>query len=157
MRLFRWFFLDLLGPRGIFVFFLLVLVGAPSVLFWLQNAETRVDLVLRLTPSMGWYLAQNAPVPALIGVGLVAGFVLPVFFFSAMQLQKGRKIKVLKRQVTALQDELELARQAAERRIAAAEAAAAAAAVPGEGAAVEEGEVADEPSPTDTGNFDDLI
>jgi len=153
MKIFRWLFLDLLGPRGILFLLLLVLVGVPSVLFWLQNAETRVDLVLRLTPNMSWYLAQAAPVPALIGLGLLTGFVIPVLFFSVVQIQKGRQIKVLKRQVTALQDELELARQAAERRIAAAEAAASQVEPSGDG----EDPPADEPSPVDTGNFDDLI
>ncbi|HCP47527.1 MAG TPA: hypothetical protein DIU15_15910 [Deltaproteobacteria bacterium] len=153
MKMFRWLFVDLLGPKGTLLLVLVLLVGGPAVLFWFQNAETRVDLVLRLTPDMGWYLAQNAPVPALIGVGLAIGFVIPVFFFSVAQVQKGRQIKVLKRQVTALQDELGLARQAAERRAAAAEASVA----KQDTSTESEGGGDDKPSPVDTGNFDDLI
>jgi len=85
------------------------LVLAPLALFYVQNAGTRVDLVFRL-PGMSWYLARSAPVPLLLVIFLAAGALVSALWFGSKAVARGRAVRALNRQVSALEDDLALAR-----------------------------------------------
>jgi len=84
-------------------------VLAPLGLFYVQNAGTRVDLVFRL-PGMSWYLVRSAPVPLLLTVSLATGGLVSALWFGSKAVARGRAVRSLSRQVSALEDDLALAR-----------------------------------------------
>ena len=86
-----------------------LLVAVPLSLFYVQNAGTRIDLIFRL-PGMSWYLAQATPAPLLLAMSLVGGGLLSSLFLGPRLLAKSRRVRLLSRQVAALEDDLALAR-----------------------------------------------
>ncbi len=85
------------------------LVLAPLGLFYVQNAGTRVELVFRF-PGMSWYLARSAPVPLLLAIFLAAGALAAALWFGSKAVARGRAVRALNRQVSALEDDLAIAR-----------------------------------------------
>ncbi len=96
-------------PRRILLAVLVLLVTGVLALFYLQNVDTRVDVVFRL-PGVAWYLAQDSPLPLLLGISLLSGLVLSGLYFGVASARKSRKIRALGREVSALEDDLALAR-----------------------------------------------
>ncbi len=84
----------------------LALVSAVIGLFSWQNLATRIDLVLDLGPVGGWYLAKGFPVPYLMGVMFVSGFLIALMVFGGRSMTAGRRAKAAERQVAALEDEI---------------------------------------------------
>lgn len=91
---------------GIFVAVLVLIFAGAAALLWFQNAETRVDLVFRLTADHGWYLAKDQPLPAVVLGAFGAGALLLWLWFAMAGVAAAAQARTLKRQVQALQDEL---------------------------------------------------
>jgi len=98
-----------MNARRVSLLVLVVLVVVPLGLFYLQNSATRIDLVFRL-PGVSWYVAKATPAPLLLGMFLLAGGLLSGVFFGSRSLAKSREIRELNHQVSALEDDLALAR-----------------------------------------------
>jgi len=95
--------------RRIVGFVVLVLVAGMLAMFYLQNSATHVDVVFRL-PGLSWYLVQDYPLPLLLGLSLLLGAVLSGLYFGVASAGKSRRIRALGREISALEDDLALAR-----------------------------------------------
>lgn len=101
------------GASTFFYLLLIVVLGSAGFLFWSQNRETVVDLVFRLPPVGGWYLARATPVPVLLVAAFGIGALGSALLVSLRGMAAARRTRTLQRQVQALQDELDFHRRTA--------------------------------------------
>lgn len=147
----------------------LLVIGAAALL-WVQNAETRVDLVWNLPPVGGWYLAKAAPLPGLVLASFGIGVLLCWTWFAVAGMAAGVRNRTLQRQVGALQDELTFLKRGTARPATSstsspsppqATSAATSMAVAGPSAATPPApapaKAPSPPSPPGSGDFDDVV
>jgi hypothetical protein len=151
-----------MNARRIALLVLTALVIAPLGLLYVQNSGTRVDLVFRL-PGAAWYLARDISLPLLLGIGVLAGGLLSGVFFGTRSMASGRRVRSLSRQVSALEDDLALARldtppPSSKPKPAAASASGSASAASASGAAAADAPADAADAPADAAaDFDELI
>jgi hypothetical protein len=87
------------------------LVGVPSGLFYLQNADTYVDVVFKLSPQLAWHLGpQGIALPLLLILTFLVGMLCCAIPAAFLVARSGRRLRGLSRQVDSLQDEIDFAR-----------------------------------------------
>lgn len=95
-------------PKRVSMLILILLLGGFGGLFAWTNHATRVNVLFKLTPSLAWDLGpEGITLPALLAIAFLAGAVLAGIVGSLSLFDGSRRIKMLTRQVTALQDEIE--------------------------------------------------
>lgn len=87
------------------------LLGVPSTLFYLQNADTHVDLVFKLSPEHAWHLGPSgAPLPLLLLATLLLGMLATALPASFLVSRSAARLRGLRKQVASLQDEIDFAK-----------------------------------------------
>jgi len=87
------------------------LVGGPGTLFYLQNADTHVDVVFKLSPEFAWHLgSQGISLPLLLILTFLIGMLVCAIPAALLVSRSGARLRGLQRRVDSLQDEVEFAR-----------------------------------------------
>jgi len=90
----------------------LLVVGVPLGLFWIQNADTHVNLIFKITPELAWDLGPaGMSLPALLVLTFILGQFIAALIVGGLVFKGTRRVKTLERQVAALQDEIEFSRK----------------------------------------------
>ena len=90
---------------------LLVVILAVGTLFYVQNAETVVDVVFRLPGVGAWHLENGMPLPLLIFASAGAGILVSTLYLGTLLAVRGRSVRSLETRLEAAEEELTLARR----------------------------------------------
>jgi len=87
-------------------------VGVPGTLFYLQNADTQVDVIFKLSPNLAWHLGpQGIALPLLMILTFLIGMLVCALPAALLVSRSGARLRGLSRRVEALQDEVDYARK----------------------------------------------
>jgi len=87
------------------------LFGVPGGLFYLQNSDTYVDVVFKLSPELAWHLGPSGiALPLLLMITFLIGMLVCAIPAAFLVARSGRRLRGLTRQVDSLQDEIDFAR-----------------------------------------------
>jgi hypothetical protein len=87
------------------------LVGAPLTLFYLQNADTQVDVIFKLSPEFAWHLgSRGMSLPLLLILTFLIGMLACALPASFLVSRSGARLRGLRKRVDALQAEVDFAR-----------------------------------------------
>lgn len=93
------------------------LFGGPGTLFYLQNADTQVDVVFKLTPELAWHLgSQGISLPLLLMITFLVGMLVCAIPAAFLVSRSGARLRGVQRRVDSLQDEIEFARSSAPKK-----------------------------------------
>ena len=99
-------------PKRITTLVLILAVAGALGLFYMQNSATHVNVVFKLTPDLAWDLGpRGISLPVLLVIDFLLGIFISGLVFSGVLARGSRRARVLGRQVTALQDEIEFSRR----------------------------------------------
>jgi len=86
----------------------LVLVGGPLTLFYLQNSATYVDLIFKLSPDMAWHFGSSGiSLPLLLIITFLLGMLICALPCSFMVSRSATRVRSLEHQLMSLRDEVE--------------------------------------------------
>lgn len=94
-------------PKRIALLVLVLLILGIGALFWTVNAATRVDLLFRIPFVGAWHLIDGITLPLLLLITALVGAIPAAVAAGVPALTAGRSRRNLRRQVTALKEELE--------------------------------------------------
>ncbi len=94
-------------PKKIALIVVVVVVVAVLALFYIQNADTRVNVIFKLTPGLAWDLGGGGvALPVLLFSTFLGGFAVAALGFGGTMMARSRRARSLERQVASLEDEL---------------------------------------------------
>lgn len=103
--------------RAIKWLIVLLVVGLPLSLFYLQNSETYVDLVFKISPDLAWHLGPSGiSLPLLLILTFLLGMLACALPLAFLVSRSGSRVRGLRRQLDALEDEVEFSRSSSSSR-----------------------------------------
>ncbi len=135
-------------PGRIVALVLVLVVAGLGFVNYAVNAETQVNLLFKVPLVGAWALGEAMSLPILLAITFLVGFVAAGLGFGVKLAGSSRRLRNLRRQVAALQEELDYNRRTARE-------AAPAAASPSPVST--SAPVISSPPPVASSDFDDLI
>ncbi len=100
-------------PGRIVALVLLLVVLGLGWVNYAVNAETQVNLLFKVPLVGAWALAEAISLPILLAITFLVGFVAAGAGFGVRLASSSRRLRNLRRQVAALQEELDYNRRTA--------------------------------------------
>ncbi len=92
--------------KRIILIVVVVLLVALVLLFYVQNAETKVNLIFKLPFGLAWTLKSPVALPMLLLITFLAGMLVSGGILGGLVLSARRKARELERRTSSLQGEL---------------------------------------------------
>lgn len=97
------------AKRIVLIVVLLLVVGL-VLLFYVQNAETKVNLIFKLPFGLAWTLKSAVALPMLLLIAFLAGLLVSGGILGGLLMGANKRARSLERQSSSMKDELSIGR-----------------------------------------------